>query len=157
MSEFKQYAPRFILLLALKGLEVVKMLTRLNRFTMLLCILVTMVAQTYSLSSVASVSNTHIGMAAMQSVSESSSNMAMICQGMSTAEAMACCMNMADSLQGECCDCDANCASMQCASSVFTANSAGLNMRKDRHLLSQLQLHLPVQSLSSLYRPPITH
>ena len=92
----------------------------------------------------------------MQSGTESPSDMAMICQDMSTAEAIACCMNMADSSQGECCDCDASCASMQCASSVFTANSAGLNMTKDRHLLPQLQQHLPVQSLSSLYRPPIT-
>ncbi|WP_271271337.1 hypothetical protein [Aliamphritea hakodatensis] len=134
------------------------MLNRLNRLMMLICALVTLVAQTYSVSSVASITDSPLRMETAHHVSaEPVSNLAMLCQDMNAANAMACCEDMTAGTSAQCCDCDASCASMQCASSVFTASSAGLNMIRERQLLPQLRQDLPVQALSSLYRPPITH
>ncbi|MBN3562706.1 hypothetical protein [Aliamphritea spongicola] len=125
---------------------------------MLICALVTLVAQTYSVSSVASMTDSPVGMETAHHVStESMSDLAMLCQDMSAAEAMACCEDMSAGSLTQCCDCDASCASMQCASSVFTAGSAGLDMIRERQILPQLRQDLPAQALSSLYRPPIAH
>lgn len=134
------------------------MLSRLNKLMMLICALVTLVAQTYSVSSVASMTDSPVGMEMAHHVStEPVSDLAMFCQEMSAADAMACCEDMAAGSLTQCCDCEASCASMQCASSVFTAGSAGLNMVRERQLLPQLRQDLPAQALSSLYRPPIAH
>lgn len=138
------------------------MLTVKNRIITLLCLLVTLFAQTYSVSSVASMSvpgssaQMHIADDSVQPHGELMAGMDMLCQDMTAAEAMNCCAEM-DTGNMDCCDCNASCASVQCASSAFTTSSAGLDASRE-HLLAALAAEqLPVQAPASLYRPPITH